>query len=327
MHSFKKYKNDIYRYAEICEYYNLLFNRQPSDTEISKLFECGSSLSEIFSELCLSHEFAQQNNLKDFSGFYQWPKMKYFTNSEHNLRYIPIAKNACTSLKTVFFKLNINQTADEFKNINCEEPGFHQIIDTYRTMNIIRNYTPHDNIQQETKSPLHIVAVRDPLERVVSGFWDKFVRGIHQKHLDSTVRKKVIDYFSHTNISIKNITFNHFIDYIENNSPISFDPHWRPQTLYFKNVSNIKFFDVNKLNDLSEFLLTKTGIKTQVPLLNSSRSTGEHYQDLSNVSVSELSKLNKKPDTTSFLNERIISIIRDVYSDDFEVYSDGILKT
>lgn len=106
----------------------------------------------------------------------------------------------------------------------------------------------------------YIVIMRNPFERLVSGFTDKILRASPTYKLKEV--KKMIEHFGYKITDKDKINFEEFVDYITSKRERDLDFHFKPATLMFeKNHDYI--FDL-KDGDLINIYLKKLGFKNKL---------------------------------------------------------------
>ena len=106
----------------------------------------------------------------------------------------------------------------------------------YLTMNIPYNYK-------------HIAIIRNPYNRLVSGFLDKAITG-NFYNLD--IFKKAMNYYGRSMNDNNRLNFEEFVNYIIQIPPMYLDNHFKHQTIIL-NLNGAKIFDVKNPN-INEYL-------------------------------------------------------------------------
>lgn len=308
--------DDIFRYNSIHNMYTEYLKRKPSIEELEKWYHSKYRIKDIHTIICLSKEYRNIYKLKDYEKYYNWPQAQYFVNIKHNIVYIPIAKNGCTSIKNYFFELNSDQVSKDYKNLIYEKHRIHSLTDFHITNNMFCDFTPKEILDITARNPLYIIILRDPLERIISSFWDKFVVNINCKFTNQNVKKQIHDYFKNKGKIEKEITFEDFINFLSTNEPLSYNTHWIPQTFYFRNIKNKVIFELNKLKNFSDFMRDITGKSLSMSTLNANpviEDNEKHYK----TTVKVLSTLNYRPNNKSFINRDLLIKIKNIYKEDY----------
>jgi hypothetical protein len=168
--------------------------------------------------------------------------------------------------------------------------------------------------------------VRNPYSRLVSGFYDKFIKN---QNLD-----QVLNIFKYYNRDIEEgISFNEFCIYLEdrfnelgNDCFNEFDIHWYPQNLI---IGDIEKAIIIKIEDPNKDQIFKQITGLNLPYYHSGEKKGDSFcnvvslnTDCSNYRISDFSQLlinNEMPNPTSFYNDINKSIINNIYKKDFDL--------
>src|SRR5438128_1729082 len=101
-----------------------------------------------------------------------WPLAQILVVERYGLLYRPIAKNACSSLK----RMMVTLSDIEGKELMLSAPNIHDSIDQHRTGAKLLDLE-HDRAVALLTNPdvFKFAVVRDPFERLVSAYVEKFV--------------------------------------------------------------------------------------------------------------------------------------------------------
>lgn len=130
---------------------------------------------------------------------------------ELNLVYLPIAKNACSSLKQLVAALGgVELGPDE---------DIHIKLDTNRTGLQFADRSEED-IRQALTAPdwMRFAVIRDPFDRLVSAYVEKFVLHRDEPRIEETVGPAYRAVFGHEDLTpgdmARGITFREFVEFI-----------------------------------------------------------------------------------------------------------------
>jgi len=236
----------------------------------------------------------------------------------YRLLYCPIAKNACSSVKRAF----VDFGSIDIERGLVEREGIHNTLDFQTTGYLLKDLEGEivEDILLDTNY-FRFVILRDPLERLVSVFREKFVKHRRQKpqwaHIGpvmADVQKCSID-----NVDFENgITFEEFVGYILRSNPEDLDPHWCPQYLYISGIAYSRIYLDKKLDELAEDIQHLTGKKFLIRRDNVSRSDEkrEFVKDAFKLSPGVLDPFIKKIETESFLSNYYRASLKNYYSVD-----------
>ena len=251
----------------------------------------------------------------------RWPYDSMMVSEQEKLLYIPVAKCACTSLKSMMIRL-----AGIEKPELALELDIHLITDTFNTGVQLKD-KPIDLARDILASDQYFKfgVIRNPFERLVSAYLEKFV---YQR----TTERNLL----HTEEIIREvgdsagfdprtgINFDQFVEYIFRQDPYDLDPHWRPQYLYFLGVKHIsRIFRLENIAQLEQQLRQRVGIEIQLGHENATSKSEIVLPAASELSAAELEKQGAiHPD--SFLSSRHVEAIREYYREDFELYRTAV---
>lgn len=184
------------------------------------------------------------------------------------LMYLPIAKNACSSLKRLVAGLGglqLRKGEDIHHKLDSENTGL-QFED--REDHVIRAALSNPDW-------MRFVAIRDPLDRLVSVYVEKFVlnRNIpDQRPTIGPVYQAVLGREEVTDEDYdRGLTFREVAEYILAEEPARLNGHWRPQSEYLGRIPFTHLYDVKRLHYLAEDLSAHIGRKIELPMMNVSR--------------------------------------------------------
>lgn len=244
----------------------------------------------------------------------KWLEKYYLVNHKYKLVYCPIPKNACTFFKTLMVELSDECT--DFKNSSYD---IHKYIRATQSKIKLTSFSYIEN-----QNYLKLVILRNPFERLVSAYLNKFVR-INKK---TPIVQKVIDDV-YNNFDLKrekdsSITFSQFIDYLSRTEDYDLNEHWRPQHT-FLGTNLVEFdlvFQLENLDSALEKLETQLGIKidnkktknrTKYVLINSD----DHFYD---KYPQELQAYSGLPKAAKFYTPELENLVRVRYARDIEIY-------
>ncbi len=158
----------------------------------------------------------------------EWPLCSLLVSKKHRVIYTPIAKNANTSLKRLFVRLSGHTRRDEILN----DPSY-----------------------------FRYVVLRNPLERAVSGYLDKFVRNPPPSGTGGEAPMIIgaaIDWvYAHRGEKPdynRSITFLEFVNYLAQNDDDNLDTHFKSQESYLDQQKFDFIGTVEQMKSLPEVL-------------------------------------------------------------------------
>ncbi|UOD51427.1 sulfotransferase family 2 domain-containing protein [Orrella daihaiensis] len=218
-----------------------------------------------------------------------------------NILFTYIPKNACSTLK---YSLGVAS-----KEISREQ-------NPHMTEHKFR-YADKRALYPSNSRP--IICFRNPFERLVSAFLDKFARSVPEAEaslvLDKIRKIKNIG-------DNRSISFIDFVRFLKDQPSRQLDLHWRPQVDFIFFESYYEVFLVDTLTDQWNLHFPDIPLLDFIP-----HSTSKRY-DCNEVSydipADELFKNYNSlgfPANSSFLNDEIVDIIQFRYFDDIQIYN------
>ena len=215
------------------------------------------NVSEMQRSLLRSAEFrASPRARKTALG---WPLGQVFISRKAKVIYCPIGKNACTFLKRQMLAIS-----------DVENPGYllrdiHLLTDYVRTGLQLSDYTPEE-VAGFIASPsfLKVAVLRDPADRLLSAYVEKFVTNRLAAGNIHHTRPVVAAVQAAEGIASpdfdRGISFRQFIGQITSVPPETLDPHWRPQALYLEGIVYDRLYGFGEINLLVDELERRSGI-------------------------------------------------------------------
>jgi hypothetical protein len=260
---------------------------------------------------------------KPFFNSAPWPIWQMMWVERFKLLYTPIAKNACTSLKSLMVKLSSDV-------VETEVPGgqVHGWLDNTNSGLQLGDLqrTRMEEILSDPKAA-RVVVVRNPFDRLVSAYLEKFVANRmdpgSQFHTRTVVTAMQSCAPNDEPDFEASITFREFVEYIVSGSPENLDPHWCPQSRYLAGIDFQWIYDVDDLRPLLVDL-ERLGVPEQalsLPLHN--RNRGEDRVELTGAMDLPANRLANRLDvaTSSFFDARLSRLVRACFADDFALWS------
>jgi hypothetical protein len=254
----------------------------------------------------------------------KWPAASFMFSQKHKVLYLPIAKCGCTSLKTLMLDLAEISKRDEAKKIDV-----HFVTDKFDTGVQLRDAPISDvkNILCD-EGYFKFVVVRDPFERLISAYLEKFVYNrmleanqVHTKSvLDLVYGSNDIDYK-------RGVTFTQFVETILKQEPENLDSHWTCQSRYLNGVdTGINIYRLDQLDLLQDRLSilvdkdviiahrNKTKSGSNVDVLNSD----QNIPLLVDMLPSEI-ELKESASVDQFLDESLVKEVKRYYQTDYQL--------
>lgn len=203
---------------------------------------------------------------------YRSPTSQAMLVDDLKLVYLPIAKNACSSLKRLVASLGGVEL----------EPGedIHIKLDSNRTGLQFADRTEED-IRDALSTPdwMRFVVIRDPFDRLVSAYIEKFVLHRDEPRIEETVGPAYRAVFGHDDLTQEDfergISFREFVEFIMRQDPRDLDSHWQPQSEQLGHIAFTHLYDVRELDALAADLQAHIGQEIDLPWMNASRDAAD----------------------------------------------------
>lgn len=251
------------------------------------------------------------------------PVKSFFVCEREQILYAPIAKVACSSLKTLMLEL----CQIEHDHLIVQH-GVHRVTDAFNTGAQLKDHKL-EKVRQILASPDYykFAVIREPLARVVSAYTEKFWRNRQQQD-NKTCTQHALRAVQHSSTPDfdQSISFRDFVAYVTACDPAQLDPHWAPQTGFLAGVDKYNdVFTVEQLDILAQRIATITGRDVTIPNLNSSKTEQTTAAQrapghLADTPVTDLDALGNAR-TEDFLSPELAQKLRDYYREDVELYA------
>ncbi len=187
----------------------------------------------------------------------RWPAMQAMVLPRLKLLYLPIAKCACTSLKSLAVRLS-DLTEAEKADILGE---VHGRTDGRRTGLQLKD---HDEAAARAflAAPgwMRVAVVRDPFDRLVSAYLEKFVIRRENKGVTTAPVVAAIQGVAPEEADLaRGVRFAEFLEFVLSEPPDRLDPHWCPQILSFAHIDVTDLYAIEHLPRLAADLSAHTG--------------------------------------------------------------------
>ena len=250
--------------ALVEEGYQLFLGRPPAPKARSA-FETVPTLLET---LMSSREF--KNSPRSVKHRYGWPRAQHAVLREHRILYCPIGKNACSFLKRQIVKISgLPQQDLLMRNV-------HLLTDRVNTGLQLSDYPPEicDEILNDP-AYFRFALLRDPMDRLLSGYMEKFVLNRmapgNMRHTRSVVeamqQKRGLERVDFD----LGISFREFVTHVTTVPMETLDPHWIAQANYLEGI-DWTLYEFGAINRLIADLEARTGVELPRQAVNSTGS-------------------------------------------------------
>lgn len=253
-----------------------------------------------------------------------WPAGAMMVSEKHKILYVPVAKCACTSLKSLMVEL-----AEIEQHEKAIQLGVHFVTDRFNTGAQLKDKTMKRAWQiLASDQYFKFIVIREPFERLVSAYLEKFVYNRHDKrnllHTRAVLRQ--VQNTDQPDLQ-RGISFDEFVACITRQDPMKLDPHWRPQHLYLAKVRHMtNIYRLENIAQLEVDLQQKLGITTPLKHSNKTRKSELPVAEVSTMTADTIDSLAAF-DPDSFLSSKHSKVIRDYYARDFELYCEATSDT
>ena len=232
------------------------------------------------------------------------------------LVFCPIAKVANTSVKDWVLRLTGHET---------EANMVHTALDRGQVL-LQARYRSERRFDAIMRDPdwARVAILRDPLDRLVSCYWDKFVRTRkseavlhHTRPVYQFIYGEEAPTPDHLN---RGITFRQFCQYINLGRREAMDPHWAPQSRYLETYRWDHLFRIDRIDAFERFVLDRCPPELQDIRLGmrnvAPRNQGSVEKVLADTPPNQLDSYAKLPNEV-FVTPDIADFVRDYYALDY----------
>ena len=302
--------------SEVAAAYRLFLDRAPRAAAPPRY----SSAGQMFDALARAPEFTSKPWGRKTP--LAWPLSQVFVSPQAKVMYCPIGKNACTFLKSQMLRIS---------DIRCSEivlENIHVATDLVATGLQLSDYPP-EAIDAMIADPAYLkfAVLRDPFERLLSAYIEKFVLGrndaanIH--HTRSIVDLVYLEQGQHLGQSApdyqRGISFAQFVDMVTRLPAATLDPHWRPQHLYLAGLNYDRIYRFDEIGQVVDLLESRSG-KSLPRQPRNVTGSGEGVpvsgaSDLLPQALAAQPRIHR----SSFLTPEIAHAIRNYFKDDYAI--------
>lgn len=250
----------------------------------------------------------------------RWPQCHMFVLENRRIMYQPIAKNACSSLKSLMVELSGHPDRDEIlKNVHVNTGQR----DTGLLLKDFDEGAAHGVLAEP--GYFRFTVLRAPLERLLSAYTEKFVtnrRRPYQHYATAPVvaavqgRDRPEDADHETGI-----TFRQFAEHVIAQPPARLDPHWRPQMDNLTAAGFDHVYTVGGLDLLAEDLARHCGEPVRIGHRNRSRGGSlAHEPGAADRLPGEIEDRVQRIDTASFYDGDLAARVAAYYATDHTMF-------
>jgi hypothetical protein len=164
--------------------------------------------------------------------------------------------------------------------------------------------------------------VRDPIDRLRSGFIEKFVY-VSSDELIPPARDLLA--FAGQPPS-RGLSFREFVRFVGTQRPERLDPHWRPQHAFFEGLPlrNLSIMPLERMNEvLYSIACEHDRPDCLTPALNITDKTPARRGILADMLSSDLYREQLRPPREELVDDDIVSLVREKFAPDFALHADA----
>ena len=243
-----------------------------------------------------------------------WPLWQMLILRDQKLVYNPIAKCGSSSLRAAM--VAISDIPDELKALQLE---------THTTGLQLGDLPLQEALDiLHDRAYLKFTVVRDPFERLVSAYLDKFVLNRLHPGNQFHTRRVIAGVAGRSQPSLedfnRSISFAEFVDYIVAQRPENLDPHWCPQYLHLQRAIH-RVFRLEDLHEVTRLL----GLSVDLPRHNATRNAQRLVPEAYRLAGFEIPSTDIASE--SFFDTGIRRRVESYYALDFTLWEAAAAET
>ncbi|MEE6492855.1 hypothetical protein FKM82_016652 [Ascaphus truei] len=255
---------------------------------------------DILKSVCL------QNNLTNSSSLYRidpFVARQLFVVHSHKFIYCEVPKVGCSNWKRIILLLNMTPgviTANDLQ---------HEDIHTTPLLTKLNAYSPEEQ-KQLLNNYTKVMFTRDPLQRLVSAYRDKFLHA--EPYYSTTFADMIKAKVGKKLNSTGNVTFEEFVRYIIQENPRYRDTHWKPM-FHLCDPCNIQYDIVGKFETMkqdADYVLKTVGAPKNLTF-----PSIKHYSNESRTNGNISSEYFRN------LPTKLLGHLMDIYRLDFSMFA------
>lgn len=213
--------------------------------------------AELHNAILESAEFKASPQARKYFG--DWPFAANFVSHKAKAIYCPIGKVGCTFMKRQFARI------EGLPYLDGVLADIHTLSERVNTGLIMADY-PEVEARALAADPdyFRFAVIRNPFDRLLSAYLEKFVQNRHNNFSNSFHASKVVRPvqmargFSEVDYDT-GISFRDFITFITRQPRGTLDPHWNEQVDYFRDLELDTIVELDRVNDMVAVLEARSG--------------------------------------------------------------------
>jgi hypothetical protein len=306
---------DIADAAEIRETYQFYVGREPTEENLAKLLENKATVGRLEANIITkSREYWTKGPVLATHRRGPWDGSMLLMEPARII-FNPIAKVANTSVKDWALRLS---------GYEGDQP-VHKLLDGGKIKLQVR-YQSERRLDAILRDPdwARVAILRDPVDRLVSCYWDKFVRTRRAAavlHHTAPVYRFLYGTEAPTPSQIEQgVSFRQFCQYINLTPRDEMDPHWAPQSRYLETCRWDHLFRIDRIDAFERFVLNRCGPDLQDVRLGLQNVAPRNPEPVDETHVDtppkKLDRFAKLPNAV-FMTPDIEDFIRDYFALDY----------
>lgn len=236
----------------------------------------------------------------------------YFPDLNVYYRWIP--KNSCTSVKRALSRFEDDDKARHFR-----EGVFHAEVRRAFGLRGGETFTP-------MREARRIAVIREPLERIVSCYIDKFaapvMKGSSLENFAAGHLARAQRMLGVAHDEERSISFAEFVWYMSQTPVVSWDGHWKPQRAFFGNQDDVESYELFAIEDTAQ-IWTYLGLGHDNKRYNATTSgtldLSARSEDYSELLPKELKSVDVKK-YQNFLSDGMLRMLMPYFNGDYALY-------
>ena len=277
-----------------------------------KAIALNSRLAEDILPIMQSARLKQDRQNEAEKLYKEWIESYYIVSHQHKIIYCPIPKNACT-----FFKKVVLENSEHKSSF--QESG----LDVHRY--IRQNEAKLTNFAYLSDPEyLKIAIIRNPFDRLVSAYLNKFVRHKKPTKIVSSVIENIYRFNKLKPDYQRSVTFSDFVNYLARTEDYFLNEHWRSQ-YFFLGMGLVNFNLLDSLENVDSIvrkLESRIGKKID---LGKTKNQTDYDRDIAKKNwhtmyPQQLRKLDRLPTASSLYTAELKAIVKSRFALDIKMF-------
>ena len=243
-------------------------------------------------------------------------RKRFLVNLSHKILYCPIEKNSCTLFKRILIL-----------NSEFSEQFIASTLDPHTFLKQTGLMKPENATPFQDANYLRFIIVREPLERIVSAYMNKFVRSKRYKialKITQDYRRQFDQPYDENRL----LNFSEFVQHISEQTNQEMDVHWRPQIDFVRHEIELFQYKVTmeRIAEFISILSRRMGVE-----LDASKTANQNhyaaYPPGMNFHITppeELRQLKSVPEADSLLTPELRHVLTRRYARDIELHQECV---